>query len=395
MRRVTVLFLVLISHISIAQFSLNQGDVDRKDYFISLPYENVAGKIIIPVTINAHPYRFLLDTGSPVVLSQELYELLKPSVIKRVSLTDQSGKKDSSGLVMLDKITLGDVTFKNTPSIISDNPYIFSCLKIDGIVGSNLLRNSIVQFSSRTKTVIITSDNRKLTINKKQSSPLLLDDLQSTPIISILLQSSRTGKNVREQVVFDSGDDNFYILAMNHVKAFQQYNVFDTVAQGFGATSYGFNGLADDTIDYRLAVKNISINGANFINTRLNTTLDENSRIGSTIIDYGVVTLDYKNKLFYFDPFATTSDLKAETADFNVSPGFENGKIVVGVIWDQALRKTLKHGEEVISINGIPCNTIDPCDILTRNTPFVHETKLTLKIKHDNGDVGEVVIVKE
>jgi len=395
MRKVTVLFLVFISHISAAQFSLNQGDVDRKDYFIPLPYENVAGKIIIPVTINAHVYRFLLDTGSPVVLSQELYELLKPSVIKRISLSDQSGKKDSSGLVMLEKIGLGDITFINTPAIISDNPYIFSCLKIDGIVGSNLLRNSIVQFSSRAKTIIITNDNRKLTLNKKQSSPLLLDNLQSTPIIKILLQSSRTGKNVREEVVFDSGDDNFYVLAMKHFKAFQQYQVFDTVAQGFGANSYGFNGLANDTIDYRLAVKNIVVNGANFINARLNTTLDENSRIGSTIIDYGTVTLDYKNKLFYFDPFVTTSDLKAETADFNVSPGFENGKIVVGVIWDPALREKLKHGEEVVSINGILCNTIDPCDILTRNTPFVHETKLTLKVRHDNGNVSDVVIVKE
>jgi len=395
MRKVTVLFLVLVSHISVAQFSLNQGDVDRKDYFISLPYENIAGKIIIPVTINSHPYRFLLDTGSPVVLSQELYELLKPSVIKRVSLTDQSGKKDSSGLVMLEKVTLGDVTFTNTPSIISDNPYIFSCLKINGIVGSNLLRNSIVQFSSRTKTVIITNDNRKLTVNKKRSSPLLLDDSQSTPIISVLLQSSRTGKNVREEVVFDSGDDNFYVLALKHFKPFQQYQVFDTVAQGFGATSYGFNGLAEDTIDYRLAVKNITINNANFINARLNTTLDENSRIGSTIIDYGVVTLDYKNKLFYFDPFVATSDLKAETADFNVSPGFEDGKIVIGVIWDPTLRKTLKHGEEVISINGILCDTIEPCDILTRNTPFVHETKLTLKVRHENGEVSDLVIFKE
>lgn len=395
MRKVIVLFLVFVFHVSIAQFSLNQGDVDRKDYLISLPYENVAGKIIIPVTINSHSYRFLLDTGSPVVLSQELYELLKPSVIKRVSLTDQSGKKDSSGLVMLEKITLGDVTFTNTPAIISDNPYIFSCLKIDGIVGSNLLRNSIVQFSSRTKTIIITNNSSRLTLNKKQSSQLILDDSQSTPIISIVLESSTTSNRVREQVILDSGDDNFYILAMKHFKAFQQYHVFDTIAQGFGTNSYGFNGLANDTTDFRLSVKSIIVNGGTFVNARFNTTLDENSRIGSTIFEYGTVTIDYRNKLFYFDPFSTTSDMKAATADFNVSPGFDQGKIVVGIIWDPALRDKLKHGEEIISINGILSSTIDPCDILTRNTPFVHETKLTLRVKHDNGEMSEVVIVKE
>lgn len=395
MRKGIVLFLILVSNISVAQFSLNQGSADRKDYFISLPYENIAGKIIIPVTINAHSYRFLLDTGSPVVLSQALYELLKPSVIKRISLTDQSGKRDSSSVVLLEKIMLGDVTFTNTPSVVSDNVYIFGCLKIDGIVGSNLLRNSIVQFSSRTKTIIITNDNSKVNLTKKQSSPLMLDKMQSTPIISILLQSARTGKNVREQLVFDSGDDNFYILATKHFKAFQAYQVFDTVAQGFGTNSYGFNGLANDTTDYRLAVGKIIVNGAAFVNTRLSTTLDENSRIGSTIIDYGTVTLDYKNKRFYFDPFLPTSDLKAETADFNVSPGFDNGKIVIGIIWDPELRHKLKHGEEVISINGILSETIDPCDILTRNTPFAHETKLTLKVKHENGEMSDVVIVKE
>ena len=122
MRKVLVLFLILAYHRSTAQFSLNEGGVDKKDYFISLPYENIAGKIIIPVTINSHSYRFLLDTGSPVVLSQELYELLKPAVIKQISLTDQSGKKDSSGLVTLEKITLGDVTFTNTPSSGRVNP---------------------------------------------------------------------------------------------------------------------------------------------------------------------------------------------------------------------------------------------------------------------------------
>jgi len=395
MRQVTVLFLILIYQSSFAQFSMNEGGVDQKNYFISLPYENTAGKIIVPVTINAQPYRFLLDTGSPMVLSQALYEMLKPPVLKRISLSDQSGKRDSSSVVLVEKITLGNITFTNTPSVISDNPYIFSCLKIDGIIGSNLLRNSIVQFSSPNKTVIITNDNTKLALNKKSSSPLLLDNTQSTPIINIQLQSASTGDTVGEQVVFDSGDDNFYVLATKHFNAFQRYHVFDIVAQGFGTNSYGFNGLANDTTDFRLAVKNIIVNGAAFINTRLNTTLDENSRIGSPIIDYGLVTLDYKNKRFYFEPFAPTSDLKTETADFNVSPGFDDGKIVVGIIWDPTLRDKLKRGEEVVSINGILSSTIDPCDILTRNTPFVHESKLTLKIKHENGEVSEVVIVKE
>jgi len=72
----------------------NNGECKSKNYLDSINFEVVKEKIIIPVEINNKVYRFILDTGAPNMISKELYDELKPQLIKGIPIKDANEKID-------------------------------------------------------------------------------------------------------------------------------------------------------------------------------------------------------------------------------------------------------------------------------------------------------------
>jgi len=72
----------------------------------------------------------------------------------------------------------------------------------------------------------------------------------------------------------------------------------------------------------------IGINGVGFDNVITETAKSNNSRIGTRLLEYGMVTMDFIHHLFYFDAVRSANDLKEEL--WPVKPVIEQGKLVVG-----------------------------------------------------------------
>lgn len=145
-----LLILFLINTTYSQKVNLNFGKTKSKNYYTEIPFEFINDKIIVPVYINGNKYRFLLDTGSPNIISKEIYNIIKPKLVKTIVVTDSSNKKENLDLVSVKKLNFENITFEKVGTLVYDlasNP-IFKCFDINGFIGSNMLRNLIIQINA-------------------------------------------------------------------------------------------------------------------------------------------------------------------------------------------------------------------------------------------------------
>ncbi|THF51901.1 hypothetical protein E6C50_09120 [Flavobacterium supellecticarium] len=391
-RLLCLLFLLFIPITHYAQpVTLNQGYTLQKDYFAEIPFENVNNKLIIPVVIQNKTYRFLLDTGAPCIITSELNKLLQAKFLSEINIVDANGKNDTMRMVAIPELSLGGVSFKDIPALVNDNKMIFECLKIDGFIGSNILRNSILQLSATKKSVVITDNPSRLNLRKKHASKLYLYDTQSSPYIKIALKNK---KEASEELLFDTGMNNLYSMSLRAYDILKEENLFLDIEEGYGNASIGIFGNSEDTKNYRFTVPQIKINGIAFKNMTIETTNDKNSRIGAEILNHGLVTVDYKNKYFYFEPYNESYDLKEKQIGFK--PTLNNEKLVVGIIWDDAIRGIVGIGDEIVQVDDVNYDNANYCTIVTTPSPLRNKNKDTFKVTFRNsvGDLNTLTLTK-
>jgi hypothetical protein len=368
------------------------GKTATKNYYTEITYQDVNGKIIIPVIINNETYRFLFDTGAPNLISKALWKKIDSKSVKRLSVTDANQKKQQMDLAIIPSLTIGNITFKETSALVfnGENNLVFDCFEVDGIIGSNLLRQSVVQIKSKEKLLILSNSAKKLNLNKTQASKLMLKGNQSSPYINITLKGLDTGN---ENLLLDTGASGFYDLCKTNYSIIREKNISKLIATAHGSSSVGLFGVAKNSEQYRLLIPELSINGFSFNNIITTTGNDDNSRIGSDILQYGTITLDFRKKRFYFAPFKTGYDLSEKL--FGFSPTIKDKKLVVGFVWDDMLKDKIQFGDEIIEINGIDYQTVNVCDVIAKPSVFKAHDTLTLVIKKAKGTTKKIMVKRK
>lgn len=389
-----IFFIAFFTTIAFAQQPLNlsQGETLQKDYLTTLPYKEIKEKIIVEAVINGKTYNFLLDTGAPMIISKKLFKELNLPATTKLEITDQSSKKDTMNVFILPNIKIGNVDFNNIPTLISEES-IVDCLGIDGFIGSNVLRNSIIQFSSKNKTITITDNPKSLNLKSKNASKLFLN-AQSNPYIWIEQKNGKiTG---REQLLFDTGMDEFYDLSIHiYKKHFEKIKLFDEISKSSGTYSMGIHGSAKIDENYKFLLPNLSINNVDFKNVVAKTTYDKSSRIGATLLKYGIVTIDYKNKKFYFEAFdnAKTFDIAEKQWPFNAI--LDDEKLKIGIIWDSTLTANMKPGDLIMKFNDTDYQNKSKCDLVRANFKSIDVETATITLKDwETGEIKNLEIKK-
>ena len=393
MKAFRIILCLFVVQISFGQnISFNKGEVITKNYYSEIQYEFVKGKIIIPVIIKGKTYQFLLDTGAPNLISSDLKNTLDKTKLKSISVKDANNNRRRMDLVTLPILSIGNIEFKEQTALVYEleSNLLFDCFKIDGIIGSNLFRKSILKILSKEKKIIITNSIKKANPNKQFKSNLNLIGAQSSPYITIRLKGE---KNATESLLFDTGMDGFYDLCLKHYNLFTKEKALTTHSKGEGSIGMSLFGNAKSNNQYRLKIPEINFPGATFKNVVTQTTDDDNSRIGSKLLNYGNVTIDFKHKDFYFEPFEKINDLDEKLLAF--SPTILNNKVSVGIVWNDSLNKKISYGDEIISVNGINFSQMDICELLINNTVFKKEEYFEIKLKDAEGETKTINLTKQ
>lgn len=378
---VVFIFLFIVAQ-SFSQNNVFKGRlITEKNYYAELEFEFISEKIIVPIIIENKTYRFLLDTGAPNLISAKLKSVITTTSIKKINITDANNRRSSMEIVSIPEIMFGGVSFKNCPTLVDANEenLIFDCFGVDGIIGSNMLQKSIVQIDLKENMIRLTDKRSKLNLNKKDATRLYLVGNQKSPYIWINLKGNN---NARERLLIDTGMKGFYDLSKRNFNVLQKDKIFKVHHAGTGSKSIGFFGAAEKNKHYRISIDTLKINGCVFTDVITETTNDNNSRIGAEVLKYGIMTIDYLNKKFYYSPFKAINDLQKKLLGF--SPTIINNKLVVGVVWDKNLQKEIGYGDEIIKLNTMLVDKIPICDFITSNIFNLKETdsiELTVKTK--------------
>jgi len=368
-----ILALIILAFYASSTFAqivtLNQGKIKQKHYLQVIPYQKINGHLIVQVTINDKMYNFIFDTGAPLVISDKLYKELNLRTIFRVNAGDASGERKKMRYILFPEIYLQKIRFRNIQGLVLNEDSKWSkCYGIDGIdgiIGSNMLKNSVVQFDEQNKQIIITDNIEKLSLQTNACQKMKLSFLENNPYIKITLQKG--ANKVVHNVLFDSGDaSDIFTLSLNDLNS----RVVDTIAESEGSFAFpGAHEVYKKQKHLLLNIPELIVNGVIFSDVTVITTPARSSRIGVKLIQYGKTTLDYKKKRFYFEPFDNINTNQPTENKWAISLTFQNDKVVVGIIWDKQLESHINLGDEILSINGIDTQSMNFCDFFMLEIP--------------------------
>ena len=384
-----VIFLLLSNYCVAQDVNFNLGNSKELNYYSEIPFEYVNGKIIVSVLINENKYRFLLDTGAPNLITKRLSTILNLESLQELKISDANQIKSTMNIVQLPNLTIGSIIFENSVALSSqdENNLVFDCFEIDGFIGSNLLRNSIIQIDVKNKILIITNDLKKLHLNNENSSKLSLFGQQSSPFIWLKLTGSKdSGK---EQVLLDTGMKGFYDISHKNYIKFKDEKIFSEVANGKGSESIGLSGTSPESEQVRLLLKHMKIANSAFLNISTTTTNDNNSRIGIGLFENGIGTIDFINKKFYFEQYEHNKDLTEKYLPF--SRTIINNKLSIGIVWDEKLKAKINYGDEIIEINGKNYENYKLCDFINKSI-FENITVSEIKTRNKKGEINIITL---
>lgn len=374
--------------------SANQGYVEQQKYLTTIPYKQIKGKIIIEIVIDNKIRKFILDTGSSTVISENLYKELNPKLLGTVEVIDQSGLKDNLNVVSLSETKLNELVFKDIPALVSkEAKMLFECFDVDGLIGSNLLRNSLVQFDYKNKTITLTDDPKSLNLKKKDANEMELSPNQSNPFVWVKLKKGKDFTN--EKILFDTGDDGLYLMSINTYKHIigEKPGIIQTLAENEGAFSAGLHGAAEKMTNYVVNVPMLEMNNLALNNVTTKTTYTFSS-FGSEILKYGKVTLDYKNKKFYMEPYGDALETNLDRGVWAIDPIIENEKAVIGIIWDKTLENKVNVGDEILKFDNIDYQNMGFCEIVKSSTKVDKKTALLVLKDVKTGEIKSIEIKK-
>lgn len=334
MRRILSLFLCVCATLMV---------VAQTRFRTTIPYQNEAGKLIVSVRVNGHPARFLLDTGAPCCITYSFAERLGLKAGQALPGQDSNGQFIQAHLVTLDSLKLGSINFRSLQAMRWEKGNMTEQMGIDGIVGYNLLMMGIAKFDGRRSEFTFTSFSRDLGITPAQALPLLKDKM--VPLLPI-----RLGKETVDTVMFDSGASSFYEMSTTTFQRLgKKHKSFKHWASGHGVLSMGAAGIAQQSELHRIRVPKFYLATAQFRDVPSITTDGRDSRIGSNILHYGDVVIDYPQRLFYYLPHDVSAIPQLYKKEWEVVIIVQDSQLVAGIVWNEKL--PIRMGDRILAVN--------------------------------------------
>lgn len=171
---------------------------------VKLPYQVFANKMIVEVSINGKLVPMIFDTGGKNAMDSKLQESLGLSATHSKEVIDVSRSKKSMDVVSVNALAIakGGMTFKNIPFLVIDTE-IFPCLKVRGLIGSDLWQNHTIEIDDQKKVISITEGGSAAMLSNPKALPFLPNG-GGAPLFSV-----KVGDFDQARVVFDSGADGF------------------------------------------------------------------------------------------------------------------------------------------------------------------------------------------
>ncbi|BDD12052.1 hypothetical protein FUAX_44840 (plasmid) [Fulvitalea axinellae] len=351
-------FLLLLA---ICFLPMRQSFGQRKNLPDTIPADFESGHIVVDLKVNGHVRKFILDTGAPLGFSEKLVNELGIATEGSANVSDYNNA--SSSLKVSEVITdlwLGNSRMDYSRALViplGNSP--FDCLGIDGFIGGKLFKRYSLKFDKKNGYVILEHKGKVLRPENIEGTKVRINKFWK-PFLRI-----SPFEKLSENVLFDTGDPALYspcenmldqVLAQRDVKS-------QILEESEGAANYGLFGLAKSSGLHYLELGRLRIDGTEIKGYRNNTHASGHSKLGSGLLDYGTVTLDYRRKRFYFEPYDNNRELEAKNRRLGAYYNLRGDKMTVSLVWKASpiYRQGVRRGFELISFDGEDLRKMDYC----------------------------------
>lgn len=277
----------------------------NKIKIVTIPIELYSNSIVVPTTINGITYNFLLDTGAPTSISDDIFKNLKSEVKDSVEGVDFYGNKKWVKRTIIPRLKLGSFDVNNiTVGVVRPmQNFKDSNLFIDGYLGSDAFNNLIITIDTKNKQFSLSKSIFNIKHRKTKCLKFETFELQKTPLFLI----SFSDGSCLDTALFDTGCNDFVykikmdsynkLISNNIIKI---ENIIDTLTTK--DNNSGLFGKQNDTINYVARIDSVSIGKLKMFGFPVTTfSSDLHSVIGAPFLNYGIGTFDFKKKVFYYE----------------------------------------------------------------------------------------------
>ncbi len=360
---------------------LKKGEVVQKKFREEISFESRAGLIVMKVKVNGKDYNFIFDSGAVNCVTKEVSDELKLKPVLDQTAVDAEGKSGGIKFVMLDELKIGAISFKNTSAAVIDLRAVpeLACLKVDGLIGANLMRKAFWQLDYVKQTITVSDVLDSLHIPKNASSFPFTPEISGTPIVEVELEGMKSKGNI-----FDTGSTGAITLAGPAFKKALAKNPSIKYVRGVGSNSAGLYGAGFDT-SYAAKV-NLKMGTLSLPNQPIEAKR-EKGNLGSAFFKNYVVTMDWKHSRIYFVPQDNRTS-GWETFGFAVTR--KNNGLAISFLYENspAAIAGIQRGDEIVSINGKKYTDLtgeEYCETITKPAPWKKEKTIELAYRSAGG----------
>lgn len=275
---------------------------------VTIPIELYSDFIVVPTTINGITYHFILDTGAPTCISEDIFKKLKLEVKDSIKGSDFYGNQKWVKQTTISSLQVNNFEINDrTVSVVKVlQPFKHKKIVIDGYLGSDVFANLIIKIDTKNKQLKVSKSHFNLKHGKTSSVKFNTLGSQNTP----LLLTTYSDGSCQDTAMFDTGSRRLYEIKMDSYNklisnnSIKKENIIGTVASQDNYSSGLFGTHNDTTINYFAKIDSVSIGKLVMHGFPVLTCSNKHySVIGAQFLSYGIVTFDFKNKVFFFEQY--------------------------------------------------------------------------------------------
>jgi len=328
-----------------------------------LPYTSVRGLYVVTVETPAGAHRFAFDTGaSRTVVSERLGRMLKAAATGRTEAFDYEGHRRTIPCIRIPRLRMGEALYTDIPAdVLPDSSYIFSCLGLDGVVGSDLLRRFVVRMPNADSTITLADDIRTLGEPDRRRA-VRCSFAGGCPLVVLRVRNGRSGMKIRAK--FDTGSTALFDCRYDECRTMAAKGILRNVRRTVGHSgNLGWTNRSVVGEAMRGIAPALEIAGNDLGAVPVATTHGRHSILGCALFRWGRVVIDYPGRRFWLLPHAD-APAPPDTSVRNIGAALDGGRLVVGQVWDESLAEIVSPGDRIVRIGTKEVPEGDPCAVV-------------------------------
>ncbi|QES89426.1 retropepsin-like aspartic protease [Rhizosphaericola mali] len=361
------------------------SSVTAQSTILNFTIGSTTGTPVVSVNVNGKLLNFILDTGSPFTVINK--GVIENTPIDSSVQLDAVGNKFTVYRKKVKDFQLGTLRLNNLDiqefDLTTFFPIYMRCLKIDGIIGCDILHNYIVSLNPEKKEVKLMNPKEVKLENIVDSKSIVVDFKMPksyyTPMVLFTIFKKQT------LLTFDTGGANYIGIGFSRFKN-------DILASNYilshGSPFYTIKSTVQDNDNYFVEKIDFNLSKNAFSNQNIIFSSKEINNLGYGFIKNFETIIDWKSKKIYLKklgnmPILNNSLIRKFGFNYSIN---NKGRIYIAEITNN--NNKLHIGDEVIGVNEK--KIVDVCNF-ELNDSLLDNKKNTLFILRD-GIESEIML---